>query len=85
MFILLVTAVALVAWSLQLMRSAFKLREFSLIFASTLVATSAVGVVMIYVIMGGCVGFLADSSQASFQQLNPSAVVQQIPPQQDSL
>ncbi len=77
MFILLITAVGLVAWSLQLVRSAFRLKEFSLIFAGALVAVSAMGVIMIYLLMDGCLGYFADSSQVLSQYSFQVPVIQQ--------
>ncbi|ERN42690.1 hypothetical protein KR51_00005300 [Rubidibacter lacunae KORDI 51-2] len=55
----LVLDVALVAWSLHLMESAFAEQEFSLVLAGTLVALSAVAILVSYLLMGHCLGYLA--------------------------
>jgi hypothetical protein len=54
----LIFDVALVAWSLHLMQAAINRQEFSLMLAGILVAISAAGVVVIYVLISGYVGFL---------------------------
>ena len=51
---ILIIDIALVAWSLHLMQEAFDLQEFSLVFAGTLVATSAVAMLFVYFLMGNC-------------------------------
>lgn len=74
MIILLATAAGLVLWSFQLMRSALRLREASLIFAGTLVAFSAVGLVAVYLLMDSCMGYL---SAETMQSASPPIIVQQ--------
>jgi hypothetical protein len=76
MIVLLATAAGLVLWSFQLMRSALRLREPSLIFAGTLVALSAVGLVAVYLLMDGCIGYLS-SDAASPSATSAPIVVQQ--------
>lgn len=75
MLILLATAAGLVLWSVQLVRSALRLREASLIFAGTLVALSAVGLVAVYLLMDGCMGYL--SVDKTMSAATPPIVVQQ--------
>ncbi len=50
--------VALVAWSLHLMEKAYEHKEFSLMLAGTLVATSAVAMLVVYFLMGHCMSYL---------------------------
>ena len=78
MIILLVGAIGLVIVSLQLMKTAHQSKEASLIFAGALVAASAIGLVAVYVLMDGCMGYLtgqdtlsAQSSTAMMMALNP--------------
>jgi hypothetical protein len=54
----LIFDVALVAWSLHLMQAAIDRQEFSLMLAGILVAISAAGVVLVYFLISGYVGFL---------------------------
>ncbi len=54
----LIFDVALVAWSLHLMQTAIDRQEFSLMLAGILVAISAAGVVLVYFLISGYVGFL---------------------------
>jgi hypothetical protein len=54
----LIFDVALVAWSLHLMQAAINRQEFSLMLAGILVAISAAGVVLVYFLISGYVGFL---------------------------
>ncbi len=79
MIILLVGAIGLVIVSLQLMKTAHQSKEASLIFAGALVAMSAVGLVAVYLLMDGCMGYLttgqdtlsAQTSTAMMMALNP--------------
>jgi hypothetical protein len=50
--------VALVAWSLHLMEAAIEQKEFSLMFAGTLVAMSAIAMIVVYFLMGNCITYL---------------------------
>ncbi|MCM1981320.1 hypothetical protein [Lyngbya confervoides] len=59
MLILLSTVLGLSLWSLRLMIMAFLRRDFSLLFAGTLVSISAAGIVVVYSLMHGCMGYLA--------------------------
>lgn len=61
MVILLILVIGLVIWSLHLLQESVKLREFSLMLAGTLVAISAAGVVVVYLLMDGCLGYLAQA------------------------
>ena len=62
LIIILVIVIALVAWSLQLMQEAVEQREFSLMLAGTLVASSAAALMTVYFLMGDCVGHMAQMS-----------------------
>ena len=55
---ILIFDVALVAWSLHLMQESFNQQEFSLMLAGTLVAISAAAMLVVYFLMGNCVGYL---------------------------
>ncbi|NJK40304.1 MAG: hypothetical protein HC934_01130 [Acaryochloridaceae cyanobacterium SU_2_1] len=61
MIIILVSAAGLGLWSLQLMRKARQSEEASLIFAGALVALSAMGLVAVYLLMDGCMGYFTGS------------------------
>lgn len=65
MFILLFTIFTLMLWSVRLMISAFRQSDFSLLFAGTLVAMSAAGIVTAYSLMNGCMGYLSTGTIAS--------------------
>lgn len=67
MIILLVGAIGLVMWSLQLMKMAHHSSEKSLIFAGVLVAVSAVGLVAVYLLMDGCMGYITGGESISAQ------------------
>ncbi|MBD2103556.1 hypothetical protein [Leptolyngbya sp. FACHB-261] len=58
MIILLILVVLLVAWALQLMQRALECKEFSLMLAGTLVATSAAGLLAVYSLMGSYMGYM---------------------------
>ncbi len=60
MIILLILVIGLVTWSLRLLQESLRLREFSLMLAGTLVAISAAGVIIVYLLMDGCVGYLVN-------------------------
>ena len=61
MFILLFAIFGLMLWSVRLMISAFQQSDFSLLFAGTLVAMSAAGIMTAYSLMNGCMGYLSTS------------------------
>ncbi|AHB88420.1 hypothetical protein NK55_05545 [Thermosynechococcus sp. NK55a] len=61
MAILLLLVLALVLWSVRLLHGAYRLRDFSLLLASGLVAISAGGVIFVYSLMNGCVGYLSQA------------------------
>ncbi|NEP79391.1 hypothetical protein [Okeania sp. SIO1F9] len=66
LFTILILDVALVAWSLHLMQQSFNHREFSLMLAGILVATSAAAMMVVYFLMGTCMSDLAQMSQHSY-------------------
>ena len=51
---ILIFDVALVAWSLHLIRSALNQQEFSLMLAGTLVGAAAAAMLVVYFIMDNC-------------------------------
>ena len=57
--ILLIIVSALTYWSLRLMHKAVEQQEFSFMLAGTLVALAAGGIVTVYSLMLGCVGYLS--------------------------
>jgi cytochrome b subunit of formate dehydrogenase len=62
MLILLLLITGLILWSLRLMLFAFRRQDYSLLFAGTLVAMSAAGIVIVYSLMNGCMGYLSAGS-----------------------
>ncbi|MFP4133673.1 MAG: hypothetical protein ACLFQP_03805 [Halothece sp.] len=58
LLLILIFDIALVAWSLHLMQSAFEYQEFSLMLAGTLVALAAAAIMLSSVMMGSCLGYL---------------------------
>jgi hypothetical protein len=75
MAVLLIIVIGLIVWSVRLMHGAIRLRDFSLILASSLVAISAAGVVAVYALMDGCMSSIISSRPA----LSVSEVSQVIP------
>ncbi len=63
MVIILIFVIALVAWSLHLMQEAVDRKEFSLMLAGFLVASSAAAMLAVYFLMGSYVGFMAHVAQ----------------------
>lgn len=59
LIVILIFVIALVAWSLHLMQQALSQQEFSLMLAGTLVAMSAAAMLLVYFIVGNCMGHLA--------------------------
>jgi hypothetical protein len=59
---ILIIDVALVAWSLHLMQEAFCHREFSFMFAGTLVALSAAAMMVVYFLMSNCLAYMSSSN-----------------------
>ena len=59
---ILVFDVALVAWSLHLMERAVEDKEFSLMLAGMLVASSAAAMMVVYFLMGHCMSYLLQAS-----------------------
>ena len=76
MLLLIITAVGLGLWSLRLLHLAFKLREASLIFAGTLVALSAAGVIAVYLLMDGCMGYIGNVPEELAEPLPTIVLVQ---------
>ncbi|NCJ04955.1 hypothetical protein GS597_00140 [Synechococcales cyanobacterium C] len=78
MVILLITVVGLLVWATRLVQTGVRLKEFSLLFAGTLVAMSAVGVVAVYVLMESCMGYLTHSPTSGqfLAPLPPAALVE---------
>lgn len=60
--LLLITLSFLIFWSLRLMQRGYDQREFSLMFAGSLVAIAGAGLIAAYTLMVGCVGYLGHSS-----------------------
>lgn len=58
LLIILIIVTALVCWSLRLMQQALDRKEFSLMLAGTLVASSAAAMLVVYFLMGNCLGYL---------------------------
>ncbi len=57
--IILFFVISLVGWSLHLMQEAVEYREFSLMFAGTLVAAAAAAMLVVYFLMGNCISYLS--------------------------
>jgi hypothetical protein len=58
LIVILIFVIALVTWSLHLMQQALSQQEFSLMLAGTLVAMSAAAMLLVYFIVGNCMGYL---------------------------
>ena len=58
LLLILIFDIALVAWSLHLMQSAFQYQEFSLMLAGTLVALAAAAIMLSSIMMGNCLGYI---------------------------
>ncbi len=58
LIVILIFVIALVAWSLHLMQEALSKQEFSLMLAGILVAVSAAAMLLVYFIVGNCMGHL---------------------------
>ena len=56
---ILIIDIALVAWSLHLVQESLDLKEFSLMLAGTLVAASAVAMLVVYFLVGHCIAQLS--------------------------
>ncbi len=63
-FILIIVAL-LVGWALHLMQEAMDRREFSLMLAGFLVASSAAALMGVYFLMGNYVGYMAEMAHSS--------------------
>ncbi len=58
LIVILIFVIALVLWSLHLMQEALSKQEFSLMLAGVLVAVSAAAMLLVYFIVGNCMGHL---------------------------
>ncbi|MDY7022711.1 MAG: hypothetical protein SWJ54_15365 [Cyanobacteriota bacterium] len=63
---ILIIDVALVAWSVHLMKQAARYREFSFVLAGILVAVSAMAMMLVYFLMGSCIGHLYQMSHHAY-------------------
>ncbi|MGL5873327.1 MAG: hypothetical protein ACRC2R_13335 [Xenococcaceae cyanobacterium] len=63
---ILIFDVALVAWSLHLMQESIDKKEFSLMLAGTLVALSAAAMLVVYFLMGNCIGYLTQAGYVPY-------------------
>lgn len=79
MAIFLFIVIGLIIWALRLLQGAIKLRDSSLILASTLVGVSAVGVVAVYLLMDGCMSFFS-TPHLAFTQIDSAQLDMSIPP-----
>jgi hypothetical protein len=66
MILLLLTLSILTYCSLRLMQKAYEQREFSLMFAGTLVALAGAGLIAAYTLMIGCVGYLGHAAYSEY-------------------
>jgi hypothetical protein len=66
MILLILTLSILTYCSLRLMQKAYEQREFSLMFAGTLVALAGAGLIAAYTLMIGCVGYLGHSEYSEY-------------------
>jgi amino acid transporter len=77
MILVLIVVIGLVAWSLHLMQEATTYREFSLMLAGTLVALSAAGLMVVYFLMNGYMGYMtSDLHQACALQSASQGLVE---------
>ncbi len=70
MFAFLIIVIALIIWSLRLIQGAVKLRDSSMILASTLVAISAGGVVAVYLLMDGYMSYVTTSHTIPLEEVS---------------
>ena len=68
--IILVIVIALVAWALRLMQQALDRKEFSLMLAGTLVASSAAAMMVVYFLMGNYMNYLAAAAHSNTAALS---------------
>jgi hypothetical protein len=72
---ILLVVIALVSWALHLMQEAYEQREFSLMLAGALVATSAAALVGVYFVMGNYMGYVSQiEDDAASQEAYESVV-----------
>jgi len=83
MLILLILVTALVMWSLQLMQAAINHREFSFMLAGTLVAISAAGLIVVYFLMEGYMGYMTDAVRYQLPLDSGSGIVGEVQSNQD--
>lgn len=80
MIIFLIVVIGLIGWSLRLLQRAIASREFSLMLAGALVAISAAGVVVVYALMDGCMGYLTTNGQQALPlELSAESLLQSEP------
>jgi hypothetical protein len=70
MFAFLIIVIALIIWSLRLIQGAVKLRDSSMILASTLVAISAGGVVAVYMLMDGYMSYVTTTHAVPLEEVS---------------
>jgi hypothetical protein len=56
--VILIIDIALLAWAMNLMQSAYQEKEFALLFAGTLVSLSAVAIVAVYILSQSYIVYL---------------------------
>jgi uncharacterized membrane protein YciS (DUF1049 family) len=66
---ILAIVILLVAWALHLMQQAVDRREFSLMLAGTLVASSAAAMLAVYFLMGSYIGYVTSASSYLSSQI----------------
>lgn len=74
MFIILGIVIALVAWALHLMQEAINRKEFALMLAGCLVASSAAALVGVYVLMEASLPYLTQMSHHSVPILSDTEI-----------
>ncbi|OLP16174.1 hypothetical protein BST81_22490 [Leptolyngbya sp. 'hensonii'] len=72
MFLIIVFVIALVTWALHLMQQAVDRKEFSLMLAGFLVASSAAAMMAVYFLMGDYMGYVSHLSQDASYYLEQS-------------
>jgi len=70
MVVVLLLAIALVAWSLHLMQQALSNKEFSLMLAGTLVASAAAALVVVYFLGNSSLRYLLSVDRNAYATYN---------------
>jgi|JI8StandDraft_2_1071088.scaffolds.fasta_scaffold26279_1 ABC-type Fe3+-siderophore transport system permease subunit len=70
MVVVLLLAIALVAWSLHLMQQALSNKEFSLMLAGTLVASAAAALVVVYFLGNSSLRYLLSVDRNAYTTYN---------------